>query len=110
VLDAGQVDPDVQRVAAERDHDAVVVGHAVLVDLAGHDSVLGVVACCEPRDTHGSEPRACPKGFARRERCPGACDGKAEEGRRGSAALTDENAASARTGQRAAEHEPLGRP
>jgi len=34
----------------------------------------------------------------------------AEEGRRGSAALTDENAASARPGLRAAEHETLGGP
>jgi hypothetical protein len=31
-----------------------------------------------------------------------ACDGKAEEGRRGSAALTDENAASVRDERRAA--------
>ena len=54
--------PDVERVAGERHDRGVLGGDAELVDVAGDDAVLGLVAGGEPRDTHPPSLPARPDG------------------------------------------------
>ena len=49
----------------------VLVGDAVVVDVAGHDAELGVVTCGEPRDTHPLEP--IDRAVGGRRTTVGAC-------------------------------------
>jgi hypothetical protein len=55
-------------------------------------------------------PRGCPMDLGPSRAAPCACDGKAEEERRGSAALPDENAASAVQGVAQQAMDPIGHP